>query len=149
MAFIKDSSPGRFLKALRPWAFCDFKNSIRGENVPAAVTMLDFNLDTVISTSSTHLSVLSAFPCSKILLYSIQFSKRSLKLCHAQILPSDMVWSVTGPERDVPQIMNSCWCSVTKWCPTLCGPVDCSKPGFPVLHHLPEFAQIRDHWVRE
>ena len=24
-------------------------------------------------------------------------------------------------------------------CPTLCNPMVCSKPGFPVLHHLPEF----------
>jgi len=29
-------------------------------------------------------------------------------------------------------------CSVTQSCPTLCNPVDCSMPGFPVLHHLPE-----------
>ena len=26
-----------------------------------------------------------------------------------------------------------CCCSVTKLCPTLCNPVDCSTPGFPVL----------------
>ena len=26
-------------------------------------------------------------------------------------------------------------------------PVDCSTPGFPVLHHLPEFAQTHVHWV--
>ena len=27
-----------------------------------------------------------------------------------------------------------CYCSVTKLCSTLCDPMDCSKPGFPVLH---------------
>ena len=32
-------------------------------------------------------------------------------------------------------------CSVTQSCPTLCNPMDCSTPGFPVLHHLPELAQ--------
>ena len=26
-------------------------------------------------------------------------------------------------------------------------PMDCSTPGLPVLHHLPEFAQIHVHWV--
>ena len=26
-------------------------------------------------------------------------------------------------------------------------PMDCSMPGFPVLHHLPEFAQTHVHWV--
>ena len=25
--------------------------------------------------------------------------------------------------------------------------MDCSKPGFPVLHRLPEFAQTHVHWV--
>ena len=29
------------------------------------------------------------------------------------------------------------YCSVTKLCLTLCDPMDCSMPGFPVLHHLP------------
>ena len=26
-------------------------------------------------------------------------------------------------------------------------PMDCSTPGFPVLHYLPEFAQTQVHWV--
>ena len=32
-------------------------------------------------------------------------------------------------------------------CPTLCHPIDCSMPGYPVFHHLPEFAQTHVHWV--
>ena len=36
----------------------------------------------------------------------------------------------------------SCCCSVTKSCLTLCNPMDCSRLGFPVPHHLPEFAQV-------
>ena len=40
-----------------------------------------------------------------------------------------------------------CYCSVTKSCLTLCNPMDCSTPGFPVLHYLPEFAQTHVHWV--
>ena len=31
--------------------------------------------------------------------------------------------------------------SVTQSCPTLCNPMDCSTPGFTVLHHLLELAQ--------
>ena len=38
-------------------------------------------------------------------------------------------------------------CSVSKSCPTLCDPMDCSTPGFPVLHHLPDFAQTHVRWV--
>ena len=32
-------------------------------------------------------------------------------------------------------------------CLTLCDPMDCSPPGFPILHHLPEFAKTHVHWV--
>ena len=32
--------------------------------------------------------------------------------------------------------------SVAQSCPTLCDPVDCSMPGFPVHHQLLEFAQL-------
>ena len=39
-----------------------------------------------------------------------------------------------------------CCCSVTS-CPTRCKPMDCSTPGFPVLHCLLELAQIQVHWV--
>ena len=37
--------------------------------------------------------------------------------------------------------------SVTQSCPTLCGPMNCSTPGLPVHHQLPEFAQTHVHWV--
>ena len=37
--------------------------------------------------------------------------------------------------------------SVTKSCLPLHDPMDCSMPGFPVLHHLPEFAQVHVYWV--
>ena len=30
---------------------------------------------------------------------------------------------------------------------SLCGPMDCSMPGFPVFHQLLELAQIYVHWV--
>ena len=33
-------------------------------------------------------------------------------------------------------------CSVPQSCPTLCDPMDCSTPGFPVHHQLPELAHI-------
>ena len=48
----------------------------------------------------------------------------------------------TGFESSVP-----CCCSVAQKCLPLCDPMDCSTPSFPVLHHLPEFAQTHVHWV--
>ena len=38
-------------------------------------------------------------------------------------------------------------CEVAKLCTTLCDPMDCSTPSFPVLHYLPELAQTPVHWV--
>ena len=37
--------------------------------------------------------------------------------------------------------------SVTESCLTFCDPMDCSMPGFPVLHHLWELAQTHVPWV--
>ena len=37
--------------------------------------------------------------------------------------------------------------SVTELCPTLCNPMDCSTPGLPVHHQLPELTQTHVHWV--
>ena len=35
--------------------------------------------------------------------------------------------------------------SVAQSCPSLCDPMDCSTPGFPVHHQLPELAQTHVH----
>ena len=45
-------------------------------------------------------------------------------------------------------ICCSC-CSVAKSCLTLCDPMNCSTPGFPVLHYLQEFAQTHVYWVSD
>ena len=42
-----------------------------------------------------------------------------------------------------------CCCSVAQSSPNLCDPMDCSTPGFPVLHHLPECAQTHVHRVSD
>ena len=44
-------------------------------------------------------------------------------------------------------LLNYICCSVAQSCLTLREPVDCSTPGFPVLHYLPELAQIHIYWV--
>ena len=61
-----------------------------------------------------------------------------------------------GPPGDLPTLRN--WAfyllslsfqfsSVTQSCPTLCDPMDCSTPGFPVHHQLPELDQTQVHQV--
>ena len=40
-----------------------------------------------------------------------------------------------------------CCCSVIQLCLTLCNPMECSTPGFLVLHQLPKFAQVHVHGI--
>ena len=39
--------------------------------------------------------------------------------------------------------------SVAQSCLTLCDPMNCSTPGLPVHHQLPEFTQTHIHWVSD
>ena len=43
--------------------------------------------------------------------------------------------------------MGAQFSPVTQLCPTLCDPMDCSTPGLPVHHQLPDFTQTHVHWV--
>ena len=45
--------------------------------------------------------------------------------------------------------MLCCCLSVAKLCLTLCDPMNCSTPDFPVLHYLLEFSQTHVHWVSD
>ena len=45
-------------------------------------------------------------------------------------------------------MVHSNWDSPNR-CPTLCDPMNCSTPGLPVLHQLPEFTQTHVHWVSD
>ena len=44
---------------------------------------------------------------------------------------------------------SSQFSSVSQSCPTLCDPMNCSTPGLPVHHQLPEFTQTHVHQVRD
>ena len=59
----------------------------------------------------------------------------SIKMCKAFVDFSDL-------------LLHLC-CSVAKFCLTLCDPLDNSMTGFPVLQHLPEFAQTHVLWVHD
>ena len=50
-----------------------------------------------------------------------------------------------GEERK--RLLSGQFSSAAQLCLTLCDPMDCSTPGLPVHHHLPEFTQTHVHWV--
>ena len=71
----------------------------------------------------------ASFSLLTLLMLSMAKSKISLSQCH------------TAPES---------MCAVQSLsCVRLCNPMNCSTPGFPVLHGLPELAQIHTHCVKD
>ena len=67
-------------------------------------------------------------------------------------------WGRGGRERDEGKAQHGsictniykkicCYCSVVQLCLTICDPMDCSMPSFPILHHLLEIAQTHVHRV--
>ena len=57
------------------------------------------------------------------------------------ILAFDGMFVRERKELNIQSFFLSNFCSVIQLCPTLCNPMNCSTPGFPVLHHLPDLAQ--------
>ena len=60
------------------------------------------------------------------------------KVKRNSIAPS---WRVKESEKADHGIQSHQFSSVTQSCPTLCNSMDCSTPGFPVHHQLPELTQ--------
>ena len=69
--------------------------------------------------------------------------------CHPFSLQrqESMLVNIVDSETSLLGHLLCCCCSVTWSCLTLCDPMDCSTPGFPVLHYLSEFAQTQVHQV--
>ena len=59
--------------------------------------------------------------------------------------PNLLHWSWSLYPWTTRKAHSKCCCSVAQSYPTLCGPMDWSTPGFPVLHHLPELTQTHAH----
>ena len=73
--------------------------------------------------------------------YSILKKKDGLPFVTTWMNLEDIILS------EICQYYKSKFCSVAQSCPTLRDPMDCSMPGLPVLHHLPEFAQVHVYCI--
>ena len=62
---------------------------------------------------------------------------------------SSLISGWTAALRGASALRSGLLCSVAKWCPTLCDPMDCSTPGFPVLHYFSDFSQTHVHCVSD
>ena len=84
--------------------------------------------------------------CAKHFTYSIAFNPYNHPAVNSPIIPFDR-WKKPWNSRRLSCCYYCCCCSVAKLYLTLWDPTNCSTPGFPVLHHLLEFAQTYVHWV--
>ena len=115
----------------------------------------------------------SATPIHISLLFWISFSFRSPQsieysspcyIVDSHELPASYIVSIVyihqsqSPNSSHPSFPTSCpyvdscnlqFSSVAQSCPTLCDPMNCSTPGLPVHHHLPEFTQTHVHRVHD
>ena len=55
----------------------------------------------------------------------------------------------TCEDTDPGAVCSVQFSSVAQSCPTFCDPMNCSTPGLPVHHHLPEFIQTQVHRVSD
>ena len=98
----------------------------------------------------SHLCILKFYFCEKnaylnfmasiihVSIYSNNFYYISLKVC------VDYEGHSISSKGFLPAFQFS---SVAQLCPTLCDPMDCSMPGFPIPHQFPEFAQVLVHCI--
>ena len=74
----------------------------------------------------------------------------SSKSCFSSCLQQHLLWmgiSLALTNSSATSQHSVRFSLVTQLCPTLCDPMDCSTPGLPVHHQLPELAQTHVHWV--
>ena len=77
------------------------------------------------------------FKCQQ---YVIQFQKKK----------REKLLTVGGrPENYVSDHGTTQFSSVAQSCPSLCNPINCSMPGLPGNHQLPESTQTHVHWVSD
>ena len=78
------------------------------------------------------------------------YFRKAEKLLTWWVIPSFILKYLIILEKLPGYIFSSVlFSSVSQSCPTLCDPMDCSTPGFPVHHQLPELAQTHIHWVSD
>ena len=109
---------------------------------------ISFSRDrTQVSCIAGRFSCIADRPAERCQLKSLSFlplssSSREIFSCLPSVLT--LLLSVAGVRKCLVQFSL-----VAKSCTTLCNPMDCSTPGFPVLHYLPELAQTHVHWVSD
>ena len=99
--------------------------------------------DWIILELTVSLSVLTLIPHSCAVR---RYSPKVDNLCPRILLLGGIQTKSYGPCSHLSSVQFS---SVTQSCPTLCDPMDCNTPSFPVHHQLLNLAQTYVHQVSD
>ena len=73
--------------------------------------------------------------------------KESERICYNLRIYSQYTQVLRVTNKNIKRTSSVQFSSLAQSCLTLCDPMDCSMPGFPVHHQLPEFTQTHVHRV--
>ena len=82
-------------------------------------------------------------------LYKLGLASKGACLFHLRFLLRSKDFSFVPFLCAFPIIFSAQFSSVTQSCLTLCNPMDCSTPGFPIHHQLLELTQAHVHQVSD
>ena len=97
-------------------------------------------------------STIRCLSCSRkwVSVLSLPIKRHWRHYSSSSCVPSGILCILSPTSWILPLMDVSCvllFSSVTQSCLTLCKPMDCSTPGFPVHHQLPKLAQTQVHRV--
>ena len=90
----------------------------------------------------------SAFSCIDSFVNSFLFNM-DLSIFELSIILHWSIWISVHFYYTIFDTVSQSVSSVTQLCLTLRDPINCSMPGLPVHHQLPESTQIHVHWVSD
>ena len=108
-------------------------------------SMLDQTPDLICRPAAGIFLHFSTIPCLGDILSLIIILKIHCTLKKIQFEDNCLTMSCWFPLYNNVNEPSIQFTSVTQSCPTLCDPMDCSTPGLPVHHQLPEFTQTHVH----
>ena len=118
---------------------------------PAKNSRSFYNVELLIKHVYFLLSHRNLFQHFKVAIWTMWKSRKHRQF--SSLLNNNKKVRPEGIHNNQPEMMvTGCsasvqFSSVTQSCLTLCDPMDCSTPGHPVHHQLPEFTKTHVHWI--
>ena len=113
--------------------------------VPVLSTPSKSHIPTCHLKGPSHLEI--NLICS--LLAQLQWDLQPFREYSSTFIQTPNMWDSKNNMYTDNNVTYNQFSSVPQSCPTLCDPMACSTPGFPVHHQLPKLAQTHVHQVSD